>query len=176
MTKRERKKQKKRKRFIINLLLISSLILILSLLYIDILPLRYLGYIAVAIAIIDFIMILIIKVIKKKQIPSVIAFLLSIIMLLGSFYTLKTDGLLNNLNLNYKTYNYSVVVLKSNNYKKIEDRIIKIKDDKEDINLILKDDLITKRIKVPDTISNIDNYFFTRVLLNSFIYEKKKYI
>ncbi len=121
MTKRERKKQKKRKRFIINLLLISSLILILSLLYIDILPLRYLGYIAVAIAIIDFIMILIIKVIKKKQIPSVIAFLLSIIMLLGSFYTLKTDGLLNNLNLNYKTYNYSVVVLKSNNYKKIED-------------------------------------------------------
>ena len=56
------------------------------------------------------------------------------------------------------------------------DLLDNVKDDKADINLILKDDLITKRIKVPDTISNIDNYFFTRVLLNSFIYEKKKYI
>ncbi len=77
--------------------------------------------------------------------------------------------------LPYGTYTLKQLT-STKNYKKIEDRIIKIKDDKEDINLILKDDLITKRIKVPDTISNIDNYFFTRVLLNSFIYEKKKYI
>ena len=45
---------------------------------------------------------------------------------LFSFYTLKTNGLINNLNLNYKTYNYSVIVLNTSKYKTIKD--IKNKD------------------------------------------------
>lgn len=42
-------------------------------------------------------------------------------MTILSFFILKTSGLLNDLNLNYKTYNYSVVVLNSGDYDKIED-------------------------------------------------------
>ena len=121
MTKRERKNKKKKNKFITNLLLISTLILILSLLYIDILPINYLTYIVISLGIIDIIIVLLVNKKKKNIIPKSISLLLSIIMIVLSFYILKTDGLLNNLNLNYKTYNYKVIVLKDSNYEKIED-------------------------------------------------------
>ena len=121
MTKKKKRNQNKKNNFITNLLLVASIILILSILYIDILPIKYLLYIGIFIGILDLILIFIKKKSKRKLLPSIIPFLLSIIMLVASFYILKTDGLLNNLNLNYKTYNYKVVVLKDSNYNKLND-------------------------------------------------------
>ena len=121
MTKKKKRNQNKKNNFITNLLLVASLILLLSILYIDILPIKYLLYIEIFIGILDLILIFIKKKSKRKLLPSIIPFLLSIIMLVVSFYILKTDGLLNNLNLNYKTYNYKVVVLKDSNYNKLND-------------------------------------------------------
>ena len=121
MTKKKKRNQNKKNNFITNLLLVASIILILSILYIDILPIKYLLYIGIFIGILDLILIFIKKKSKRKLLPSIIPFLLSIIMLVVSFYILKTDGLLNNLNLNYKTYNYKVVVLKDSNYNKLND-------------------------------------------------------
>ena len=121
MTKKKKRNQNKKNNFITNLLLVASLILLLSILYIDILPIKYLLYIGIFIGILDLILIFIKKKSKRKLLPSIIPFLLSIIMLVVSFYILKTDGLLNNLNLNYKTYNYKVVVLKDSNYNKLND-------------------------------------------------------
>ena len=121
MTKKKKRNQNKKNNFITNLLLVASLILLLSILYIDILPIKYLLYIGIFIGILDLILIFIKKKSKRKLLPSIIPFLLSIIMLVISFYILKTDGLLNNLNLNYKTYNYKVIVLKDSNYNKLND-------------------------------------------------------
>ncbi len=121
MTKKKKRNQNKKNNFITNLLLVASLILLLSILYIDILPIKYLLYIGIFIGILDLILIFIKKKSKRKLLPSIIPFLLSIIMLVMSFYILKTDGLLNNLNLNYKTYNYKVIVLKDSNYNKLND-------------------------------------------------------
>ena len=121
MTKKKKRNQNKKNNFITNLLLVASLILLLSILYIDILPIKYLLYIGIFIGILDLILIFIKKKSQRKLLPSIIPFLLSIIMLVASFYILKTDGLLNNLNLNYKTYNYKVIVLKDSNYNKLND-------------------------------------------------------
>ena len=58
---------------------------------------------------------------KIKKIGFTFSLILVIIFSILIFYLNKTSSLLNNLNLDYKTYNYSVIVLKSNNYQKIND-------------------------------------------------------
>ena len=116
-----RKRRKSKYNFITYTLIITSLILLLSLLYVDILPYTYLTYIAITLLVIDLILIIIIKTSKKKTLGILLSLILIIITGVLSAYILKTTDLLNNLNLNYKTYNYKVVVLKNSNYNNIED-------------------------------------------------------
>lgn len=121
MAKKAKNKSKKIFKIFSILLIIISLILIASLIYFDILPTLYLILIIAIIIIVNFILLLLMLKSKKKKTGALLSFIMMIIMSLLSFYILKTAGLLNNLNLNYKTYNYSVVVLKDGNYDKIKD-------------------------------------------------------
>ena len=121
MSRKERKKTSKIYKLFTIILLASSIILVLSLAYINVLPIMYLGIATGIILIIDLIIIISMRKGKKKVLSYILSLFLTIIMLVGSFYTLKTTGLINNLNLNYKTYNYSVIVLKKSKYKKIDD-------------------------------------------------------
>ena len=119
--KRSNKNKSKLSKILSIILLIASIILLISLMYINILPITQLGIIAAIILIIDLIIITSMHKSKRKTLSYILSLFLTIIMLVGSFYTLKTTGLINNLNLNYKTYNYSVIVLKKSKYKKIDD-------------------------------------------------------
>ena len=119
--KRSNKNKSKLSKILSIILLIASIILLISLIYINILPITQLGIIAAITLIIDLIIITSMHKSKRKVLSYILSLFLTIIMLVGSFYTLKTTGLINNLNLNYKTYNYSVIVLKKSKYKKIDD-------------------------------------------------------
>ncbi len=120
MTKKKKSNNKKKNKFITKLLIIVSLVLIISIYYVDILPLLYFGYLVGGILIFDLILILILRK-NKRIIPRIIVFFITVLMGVLSYFIIKTDGLLSNLNLNYKTYNYSVIVLKESEYKKIND-------------------------------------------------------
>ena len=93
---------------------------------IDILPIKYLLFILLALAILDIIFFLILfkSRLKKgiKKFFSIISILISIISLIGSFYLYKTYGVISSMiDTDYETYNYSVMVLKDSDYNDISD-------------------------------------------------------
>lgn len=115
------KKPKKIYKIFSGILILISTILIVSLIYFNILPILYQFIVIAIIVVIDLILLLLMLKSRKKKFGAFLSVIVTLIMSLLSFYILKTAGLLNNLNLNYKTYNYSVVVLKDSNYDKIKD-------------------------------------------------------
>lgn len=121
MAKNTKKKPKKIYKILSLVLIIISIILIVSLIYFNILPITYQFAVIAIIVVMDLVLLLLMLKTKKRGLGAFLSFIIMIIMLLISFFILKTAGLLNNLNLNYKTYNYSVVVLKDSNYDKIKD-------------------------------------------------------
>ena len=108
MAKNAKKKQKKIYKFLSWGLLLVSIVLIVSLLYFNILPITYQFLVMGIIALIDLILLFLMLKSKKKWFGAILSFIVMLVMLVISFYVFKTAGLLNNLNLNYKTYNYSV--------------------------------------------------------------------
>ncbi len=121
MSRKEKQLKKKKNKFLSFLLIIMSLILIGSIVYFNALPMVYLGIIIGIIVVLDIWLIIMMRFGKRKRFWAFFSFIISLFMGLFSFYLLKTAGLIDNLNLNYKTYNYSVVVLKANDYDKIGD-------------------------------------------------------
>lgn len=107
------------------LLLISSLILFGIVLYINILPMKYLlvlgGILLFVNLVLDFFLFR--KRVKKKpkRVCTVFALLFSIIFLIGSFFIFKTFGVLDDMSQDYKTYTYHVLVKSDSNAEKIED-------------------------------------------------------
>ena len=84
---------------------------------------------------------------KKKKIGSFLSIIVILIFSLLDFYLAKTTGLMSNLNLNYKTYNYSVIVLKSSHYKKLKDitgKELGYYDDSSDITKEALNKVMTK--------------------------------
>lgn len=125
MSKKQKNKKKKKLPFIYKLF--SSLLALITVLFVgSIIYLNVLNFLLLIIALIfiifisSFTILLMTKSRKKKT-----GFCLSIILILIysflSFYILKTTDFLSKLNLNYKTYNYSVVVLKTSPYQKLKD-------------------------------------------------------
>lgn len=113
------------------LLTVISAIFIITLLYIDLLPTKYLTTIVLSILIFDIFTIFLISLkrlkLKVKKILALFMFLAISIMSIASFYTGKTLGIfINNGDSKYKLEYYSVVVLKSSNYNSLSD--IKNKD------------------------------------------------
>ena len=107
------------------LLIISSLILLGVVLYINILPMKYLAIVVGILFVINLILnfFLFRKKVKKKpkKISTVFALLFSIIFLLASFFIFKTFGVLDDMSEEYRTYTYHVLVKNDSSYQDIGD-------------------------------------------------------
>lgn len=107
------------------LLLISSLVLLGVVLYIDILPMKYLLALGGALLLVNFILgfFLFRKNVKKKpkRVCAVFAVLFTILFGVGSFFIFKTFGVIDDMSQEYKTYTYHVLVKNDSSYQKIED-------------------------------------------------------
>ena len=119
------KKKKKRIPFIYKIvsliLLIVTLFFIGNLVFLNVLSDFYLMLVIFVVLLIDSILFLMLYRTKRKKIGCFLSMLCIFAFSLFDFYLGKTTGLLSSLNLNYKTYNYSVLVLKEENYKKLKD-------------------------------------------------------
>lgn len=108
---------------VIGILLFISIFLIGTIIKMDFMPLKYLSIVILILGIIDFALVWCIK--KGKKIVRIITMIISLIisMFLSfiSFNILKTNSVLGNMNLNYKTHNYSVLVLKDSGYSDISE-------------------------------------------------------
>lgn len=125
MKKVKNKNKKKRLigNIVIGILLFISIFLIGTIIKMDFMPIKYLIIVILILGIIDFVFIWCIK--KGKKIVRIITMIISLIisMFLSfiSFNILKTNSVLGNMNLNYKTHNYSVLVLKDSGYSDISE-------------------------------------------------------
>lgn len=127
MKKKNKDKKKKLNGYKIVgiLLIISSLILLGVILYIDILPIKYLAIVAGVLFLINLVLdfFLFRKRVKKKpkKVSTVFALIFSIIFLVASFFIFKTFGILDDMSEEYKTYTYHVLVKNDSNYQEIGD-------------------------------------------------------
>lgn len=106
--------------------IVCSVVLFGFVFIIDVLPMKYLLLLLLALAILDVIFFLILfkSRLKKgiKKFFSVISVLLSIVFVVGSFYLYKTYGVISGMiDTDYETYNYSVMVLKDSDYNGVSD-------------------------------------------------------
>lgn len=125
MSKKQKNKKKKKLPFIYKLF--SSLLALITILFVgSIIYLNVLNFLLLIIALIFIIFIssftiLLMTKSRKKKTGLCLSIILILIYSFLSFYILKTTDFLSKLNLNYKTYNYSVVVLKTSPYQKLKD-------------------------------------------------------
>ena len=108
------------------LLLLNSLGFLGVLLYIDLLPTKYLIVIAIVIAVINVICVpfLNFKRLKKKpkNIISVFSIILILLFSIANFYICRTLGVLSsNGDSKYKLEHYSIIVLKDSKFNKLKD-------------------------------------------------------
>ena len=103
------------------LLFILTLCLVVSILSLNVLSFLLSLLVIIVILGVSGLSILLLLKSRIKRIGLVISVLLLIIYGIIFFYINKTNDFLDNLNLGYKTYNYSVVVRNDNVYKKIND-------------------------------------------------------
>lgn len=153
-------KKRKKQGILFNIfaiiLIALSILFIGSVLYLNILNIGYIFLVIVLILLLDSISLLLIR--KKKKTGFILASIFIIILFLLNFYINKTTGLLSNLNLDYKKYNYSVVVLKNSNYKKLEEinnKKIGYYDNESEENKKALDKLLTKVELVPTSYEDI---------------------
>ena len=127
MKKKNKDKKKKLTGYKIvgALLIISSLMLLGVVLYINILPMKYLTIVVGILFVINLILnfFLFRKKVKKKpkKISTVFALLFSIIFLVASFFIFKTFGVLDDMSEEYRTYTYHVLVKNDSSYQDIGD-------------------------------------------------------
>ena len=123
MKKVKNKKKKLIGNIVIGILLFISIFLIGTIIKMDFMPLKYLSIVILILGIIDFVFIWCIKKGKKivRIITMIISLIISIVLSFISFNILKTNSVLGNMNLNYKTHNYSVLVLKDSGYSDISE-------------------------------------------------------
>lgn len=109
----------------IIILVLSSLILSGLVIYANIFPIKYLAPTLFILVII--VLLIVLKLLSKKtksktrKLFYILAILLSVIFLIASFFVAKTKILLNSSNIDYKTHNYSIVVLKDSDYANLND-------------------------------------------------------
>lgn len=107
------------------ILVLSSLMLLGLVIYANVFPIKYLVLALLILVILDSITIF--KLLSKKtknktrKVFYILSILLSIIFLVASFFVAKTKILLNSSNIDYKTHNYSIVVLKDSTYENLND-------------------------------------------------------
>jgi len=150
------------------LLEIITIILLGSIIYLNILSLPLLILAMITIIIISSISILLMLKSKIKKTGFTFSLILIPIFIILVFYINKTTGFLNNLNLTYKTYNYSVIVTESSSLKKINDikltNIGYYNDGSFEVNKAL--DKISKKVEL-ESIGYEDTRTLANALLNN---------
>lgn len=129
MKKNKKTKDKKRKldiyKIISIILILSSIVLLGTVIYINVLPLKYLALFLGILLLLNLIIYFILsrKKLKKKlkKIFATISIIISIVFLLGSFYIYKTFGVIEDMTQKYKTYTYHVLVKNESNYQNIKE-------------------------------------------------------
>lgn len=126
MKKKTKKKNKINGYKIVGLLLmICSIIFLGAVLLAGVLPIKYLSILIGVLLLLNLIInfFLFKRKIKKKprKFFTVVALLLSIVFLGGSFYIYKTLGFLEDMSQDYAEYTYSVLVKSDSTYQKLQD-------------------------------------------------------
>ncbi len=164
---------KKKTKFYKNvgkILILVSIIFLGIIMYMDLLPSKYLHKIIFGIFIFDVINVFLLNLKRlKKKVKNVISTICIIVIMLmsfGSFYLGRTlDVLISNGDSKYKQENYSIVVLKDSNYDKLD----KIKNKKVGYykNLTGADEAtkyLTKKVKV-----NFEGYLSPDTLIDDLV-------
>ena len=118
--KKEKKKLSKFGMFIITTFFILTCLFIYFLLKLQILPMKFFGITLIALVIFNLIVFFIMRFGRKKLFK-----LIPILGCAGLFYGVyslaNTNDMLNNMNINYKTSSYAVIVKKDSQYQKLDD-------------------------------------------------------
>ena len=122
---KEKTKVRKKYKLLSKLFTITSVILFAMVLYINVLPFKYLTILAGALIFLNLLIrfFLCRKKVKRKprKFFSVLAFILSIVFLGMTFLMFKTFGVLTNMTEDHKEYNFYVLVREESPYRKLED-------------------------------------------------------
>ena len=118
--------KKKRKvgkgfKFFAILTVLTSILLLGKIIYINILSNLLLIILIAVFLLIDFSCIFLLLRSRHKKIGLLISSIFIIIFSILTFYLNKTTSIFDNLNLDYKTYNYSIVVLNDSKFSKLKD-------------------------------------------------------
>ena len=119
MGRKKKKKKSSNHRVMRWLIFLISIYFILSVMILNVLDVIHLSVLVVLVIFFDLIFMFMIK--KVRLLGVMLAIIYGGFLLLLSFNVNKTVSFLNSLNLNYKTYHYSVVVLKKSDKKKLSD-------------------------------------------------------
>lgn len=168
------KKNKKKKKvkfiykIIVGLLFLITILFIIGLMCLNVLSMKWFMLVVGIILFIDFLFWLFIIKSRIRKISSAVAFIFMFILSLGSFYIFKTTGLFSGMSSNYKTYNYSVVVLKESGYSELGDLDNQLfgylKSDTEEIDQSLKHikDKISVKYEEYDDVNTLINKLFDK--------------
>ena len=117
-----RKKKKKSsffQKFFSFIIVILSLFLIGAIIFLNVLDFIHLWFVMIIVGIFDMIFLFMLK--RRKIFGYLLNIIYIVVLCFLCFNVGKTVNFLKDLDLNYKTYNYSVVVLKNSKIKKISD-------------------------------------------------------
>lgn len=126
MIKIKKKNNFKFYKIISTLLMITSIIFLLSIFYVNLLPVKYLSILSITIIVLSGFNILLVNIRrlkrKIKNFISIVMILMIFVFSIGSFYSLKTIGVLkSNGDSKYKLEKYSLIVLKESKYDNLND-------------------------------------------------------
>ena len=137
--KKQKKKLGKIGALILSIFSILACLLIYFIISLQVLPFKYFLIIVIGLLIVFFINFIILRFSKRK-----IFYFIPIIGCCGLFYSVfslaNTKDMLKNMNVNYKTSNYAIIVKKESKYQKLEDlaerEISYLVDDKDMLNKV----------------------------------------
>ena len=162
-------KNKKKKKVGVTYKIVSFFLLALSifflanLIYLNVLSDVYLILVVGLVLVIDGFLSMMMIIGKRKKLGCFLGIIFILVFSLLDFYLGKTTGFLSSLNKNYKTYNYSVLVLKDSSYKKMKDILGKnlgyfdsgTEDAKEALERVMtKEELVSKKYEDTESMAN----------------------
>ncbi len=162
-------KNKKKKKVGVTYKIVSFFLLSLSifflanLIYLNVLSDVYLILVVGLVLVIDGFLSMMMLFGKRKKLGCFLGIIFILVFSLLDFYLGKTTGFLSSLNKNYKTYNYSVLVLKDSSYKKMKDILGKnlgyfdsgTEDAKEALEKVMtKEELVSKKYEDTESMAN----------------------
>ena len=102
-------------------LVIVSLLLLFEILFLNVLNFLLLSVVVLGILFINIISFFLLIKSRKKKFGMIFSSLFIILFSFGVFYLDKTTDFFSNINIDYTTYNYSVVVMNDSDYEKLSD-------------------------------------------------------